>query len=312
MADSHIDENKRLKDFINNLMLVEKASHKTHFDYYVHLGDVFNRRKPTPLELKIFATHIARIKADKKIIIVGNHDNVGEHLSTIDWIDGTNNVIVVPSMVIKDGKIKIHLAHRTVTEAKLGPKEIHLKAISYKQLPYDVILLGHIHKPQIINKSKPLVMYPGSIERINFGERGEKKYYWILDIKKKNIKLTSKELPTRPMYYVIFDLDRKTTSVNDKPTNKYEIKGAILKIKFVGKKETIKKINYDKLTNKYKEAYSVDYQFEYTNGISEKKLTHTKKISDKEILKGYCKEYKVDKNANYIAERILDEYTRNK
>ncbi len=48
----------------------------------------------------------------------------------------------------------------------------------------DYTALGHLHKKQDLNKGKhPPVVYPGSIERIDFGEAGDEKYFVIAEVK---------------------------------------------------------------------------------------------------------------------------------
>jgi exonuclease SbcD len=44
----------------------------------------------------------------------------------------------------------------------------------------DYVALGHIHKPQNLNENHhPPVIYPGSIERVDFGEAADDKFYVI-------------------------------------------------------------------------------------------------------------------------------------
>jgi exonuclease SbcD len=49
----------------------------------------------------------------------------------------------------------------------------------------DYVALGHIHKPQDLNKGgHPPVIYPGSIERVDFGEAADEKYFIIAQVER--------------------------------------------------------------------------------------------------------------------------------
>jgi DNA repair protein SbcD/Mre11 len=54
----------------------------------------------------------------------------------------------------------------------------------------DYVALGHIHKPQDLNKGhQPPVIYPGSIERVDFGEVEDEKYYVIAEVERGNTRV---------------------------------------------------------------------------------------------------------------------------
>src|SRR5512140_3518004 len=47
----------------------------------------------------------------------------------------------------------------------------------------DYVAMGHIHKPQDLNKGgQPPVVYPGSIERVDFGEAADDRFFVIADV----------------------------------------------------------------------------------------------------------------------------------
>jgi exonuclease SbcD len=49
----------------------------------------------------------------------------------------------------------------------------------------DYVALGHIHKPQNLNEGgHPPVIYPGSVERVDFGEVNDEKYFIIAEVEK--------------------------------------------------------------------------------------------------------------------------------
>jgi exonuclease SbcD len=47
----------------------------------------------------------------------------------------------------------------------------------------DYVAMGHIHKPQDLNEGNhPPVIYPGSIERVDFGEAKDDKFFIVADV----------------------------------------------------------------------------------------------------------------------------------
>jgi len=94
-------------------------------------------------------------------------------------------------------------AHASVEGATFGMErmvmlgsDLVLPTSLVKDQRLNYVAMGHIHKPQDVNKGQqPPVIYPGSIERIDFGEAGEPRYFVIAHIEKgKNTEVEWKEL----------------------------------------------------------------------------------------------------------------------
>ena len=83
-------------------------------------------------------------------------------------------------------------AHASVQGASFGGErtvmlggDLVLSGSLVKDKRLDYVALGHIHKPQDLNDGgHPPVIYPGSIERVDFGEAKDEKFYIIVDVAK--------------------------------------------------------------------------------------------------------------------------------
>lgn len=112
--------------------------------------------------------------------------------------------------------------------------------------PFDYVALGHLHRYQNLNEGgHPAVVYSGSVERIDFGERKEDKGFCLVTITDK--KTTTHEFiktPTRPFIQIEVHLD-DTLSQTDQiiqAINAYDIAHAVVKIIYhlpAGKKDRV-------------------------------------------------------------------------
>ena len=102
--------------------------------------------------------------------------------------------------------------------------------------PFDYVALGHLHRHQDLNSGGfPAIVYPGSPERVDFGERSEKKGFCVVTIKEKN-KTSFKfiKTPTRPFIQLDVKLkaDKNQTEQMLDALKKHDLQGAIIKIKY--------------------------------------------------------------------------------
>ena len=59
----------------------------------------------------------------------------------------------------------------------------------------DYVALGHIHKPQDLNEdAHPPVIYPGSIERVDFGEAADDKFFIVAEVEKGHTQVEWRQL----------------------------------------------------------------------------------------------------------------------
>jgi DNA repair protein SbcD/Mre11 len=70
---------------------------------------------------------------------------------------------------------------------------------------FDYVALGHVHKHQILCE-QPYVIYPGSIERVDFSEEKEEKGYVLVELEKGQTKVEYCPIPVRPFRTINVDL----------------------------------------------------------------------------------------------------------
>src|SRR5579872_6560926 len=113
-------------------------------------------------------------------------------------------------------------------------------------VPFDYVALGHLHRHQNLNPSGyPAVVYSGSIERIDFGERKEEKGFCLISIPEKNKAFYEFiEVPTRP--FIQIEVHLKTGAVQTDQIldaiKKHNLTDAIVKIVYhipAGKKDLV-------------------------------------------------------------------------
>ena len=121
------------------------------------------------------------------------YEQIEERITDIvaDWLDGADPDL--PTILTAHTSIQgaIYGGERTVM---LG-RDMVLSGGLVKNKKLDYVALGHLHKAQDLNEGQhPPVVYPGSIERVDFGEAHDKKFFVIAEVGKGNTSYEWREL----------------------------------------------------------------------------------------------------------------------
>ncbi|NJP05373.1 MAG: exonuclease SbcCD subunit D [Chloroflexaceae bacterium] len=102
--------------------------------------------------------------------------------------------------------------HATIDGAQLGAErsitlgqDLVFSRGSVACAGIDYVALGHIHRHQSLGEHPPIV-YPGSIERIDFGEEHEDKGCVLVELERGNTRWTFHRLNARPMVSINVDV----------------------------------------------------------------------------------------------------------
>lgn len=134
-------------------------------------------------------------------------------------------------------------AHASVQGASYGAErtvmlgaDLVLPGSLVKDTRFSYVALGHIHKPQDLNEGRqPPVIYPGSIERVDFGEAKDDKFFVVATLEKG----TDTKVDWRQLTHVRPFIDRYaklevreniTGSLKNALPLPHEMKGAIVRL----------------------------------------------------------------------------------
>lgn len=118
-------------------------------------------------------------ETDSKEAFSRIEDNIAELIK--DWLEECDESLSI-----------VLTAHASIEGAKYGGErlvmlgnDLVLSGSLVKNQKFNYVAMGHIHKPQDVNEgNQPPVIYPGSIERVDFGEIKEDRFFVIADVEK--------------------------------------------------------------------------------------------------------------------------------
>ena len=136
-------------------------------------------------------------------------------------------------------------AHVSVSTAKPGSersmvvgRDPVLLVGNLAQPVFDYVALGHVHRKQVLSENPPVV-YAGSLERFDFGDEGQDKGFFVVDIELKSKKrfvthsfhkVNARPFVTLQIYIDVGDVEPTAAVLKAIAQHENEIKNAIVRV----------------------------------------------------------------------------------
>jgi exonuclease SbcD len=138
----------------------------------------------------------------------------------------------------------------------------------------DYVALGHIHKHQVVRQERPLALYAGSLERIDFGEEKEDKGFVHVQLERGKAAFEFHSIQPRSFVTVDVDLTEEVEPL-EKLTHKIDsavTPGCVLRLRYKIKQEQLDLIDEDVLRRHGADALSIKLQPEIIASHSRARL----------------------------------------
>jgi DNA repair protein SbcD/Mre11 len=219
-----------------------------------------------------------------------------------------NELLTERLRVVMEGEIRrldpnvptVLLAHLMADNATLGAERFlavgkgFTLPLSLLTRPcFDYVALGHVHRHQNLNKSNnPPVIYPGSIERVDFSEEKEDKGYVMLELERGSAKWEFCPLTVRTFHTIEVDISKadEPQGVLMKAIAKYDIQDAVVRLIYKLRSEQMDLIDSSSLHTALSPAHTYTIQAELVSQLARPRipeLSASSSIDPMEALKTY-------------------------
>lgn len=219
-----------------------------------------------------------------------------------------NELLTERLRVVMEGEIRrldpdvptVLLAHLMADNATLGAERFlavgkgFTLPLSLLTRPcFDYVALGHVHRHQNLNKSNnPPVIYPGSIERVDFSEEKEDKGYVMLELERGRAEWEFCPLTVRTFRTIEVDISKADDpqGVLMKAIAKYDIQDAVVRLIYKLRSEQMDLIDSSSLHTALSPAHTYTIQAELVSQLARPRipeLSASSSIDPMEALKTY-------------------------
>ncbi|MGL6139590.1 MAG: exonuclease subunit SbcD [Planktothrix sp.] len=205
-------------------------------------------------------------------------------------LEAVNQLLIDRLTVVLEGEIRkldpelptILLGHLMADKANLGAerflavgKGFNIPLSLLTRSCFDYVALGHVHKHQNLNRTNdPPVIYPGSIERVDFSEEKEDKGFVLLEVEKGQIKWEFCTLPVRSFCTIKVDLSKVDDPVQTliKVIEKKPIQDAVVRLIYQLRSDQLDLINNTELQQLLSTAHSYTIKPELVSQLARPRL----------------------------------------
>nr|WP_174763012.1 exonuclease SbcCD subunit D [Anabaena sp. UHCC 0187] len=219
-----------------------------------------------------------------------------------------NQLLTERLQIVIEGEIRrldpeiptVLLAHLMADNATLGAERLLAVGKGFT-LPlslltrscFDYVALGHVHKHQNLNKSNdPPVIYPGSIERVDFSEEKEDKGYVMIELEKGKVNWEFCPLAVRVFRTIEVDLSKQDDPQKAllKAIAKHDIQDNVVRLIYKLRSEQLDLIDNSSLHHTLSIAHTYTIQAELVSQLAKPRipeLTASSSIDPMAALKTY-------------------------
>ena len=208
------------------------------------------------------------------------------------------------------------LAHLMADRASLGAerflavgKGFNIPVSLLNRDCFDYVALGHVHKHQNLNKSNnPPIIYPGSIERVDFSEEKEEKGFVLLELEKGAVKWEFCSLPVRKFYTIKVNVSEAENPQSEllKAISKTQIKDAVVRLIYQLRSEQLDLIENGVLHQALSEAHTYTIQPELVSQLARPRLPELAKGNSIDPLKALKTYLESREDIQDIQEEMLE------
>jgi exonuclease SbcD len=140
---------------------------------------------------------------------------------------------------------------------------------------FDYVALGHVHRHQNLNKSNdPPVIYPGSIERVDFSEEKEDKGYVLVNLERGRAQWEFCTLPVRTFRTIEVDVSEAADpqAALLKAIKKKDIKDAVVRLIYKLRSEQLDLIDNTAIHQSLSDAHSYTIRPELVSQLARPRL----------------------------------------